>query len=162
MGLRGATLSDLPEICELEKICFGTEEAFSRRLLRSQILNPQSVFRIARVRGQLVAFCIGRLRKHPRHFSGRIYDVAVRPDFRGRGLAKALVCRVLRELTQGRARCVYLEVREDNYPAIALYEALGFVKIRELADYYGKGVDGQSMRRPTPGHQPDQKQSPRG
>ena len=43
---------------------------------------------------------------------------------------------------------VYLEVRTDNVPAIALYESVGFVKMGVRKRYYRiSGADAYTMRR---------------
>lgn len=56
----------------------------------------------------------------------RVFSVAVHPDFRGRGIAKALVAESLRRLRARGARRVRLEVRPGNVPAVRLYERAGF------------------------------------
>jgi RimJ/RimL family protein N-acetyltransferase len=56
---------------------------------------------------------------------GNIYT---RPDRRGRGLATAVTSAVARDLLQMGVATVVLNVREDNHPAIHLYEQLGFAR----------------------------------
>ena len=55
-----------------------------------------------------------------------IANVAVHPDYRRRGIAKALTRRALSHLRRRNANRVWLQVRDDNAAAIALYHALGF------------------------------------
>jgi hypothetical protein len=55
-----------------------------------------------------------------------IGNVCVHPDWRRRGIARALMEAAVGELGRRRARWVGLEVREDNDHARGLYEALGF------------------------------------
>jgi ribosomal-protein-alanine N-acetyltransferase len=40
-----------------------------------------------------------------------------------------------------------LEVRKENFEAIALYESEGYEKIAERQDYYGPGIDAIVMRK---------------
>src|SRR6185436_10722711 len=54
---------------------------------------------------------------------GNIYT---RPDRRGRGLASAVTSAVARDLLHMGIATVVLNVREDNHPAIHVYERLGF------------------------------------
>ena len=63
--------------------------------------------------------------------------LAVHPDFRRQGNARALMMAALLQLK--RCHRVALQVAQDRTAAIALYESLDFVRIRELPDYYGEG-----------------------
>lgn len=65
---------------------------------------------------------------------GSIVEVAVSPDHRRRGIARALICEAL-QVCKG-LRTVFLEVREGNAPAVALYESLGFERIAVRRGYY--------------------------
>lgn len=55
-----------------------------------------------------------------------VHDLAVLPEFRGIGVAKALLQRVILEGIHRRCAKVTLEVREDNLVAKALYARTGF------------------------------------
>ena len=52
-------------------------------------------------------------------------DLFVRPDFRGRGVGKALLASVARVAEQENGVFIRWEVLNWNQPAIALYQALG-------------------------------------
>ncbi len=68
-----------------------------------------------------------------RHKKKKIYliaNVAVRPDFRRRGIGRALTNIAMQHARQRHAHATWLHVRADNPGAIALYANLGF---RELA-----------------------------
>jgi ribosomal protein S18 acetylase RimI-like enzyme len=56
-----------------------------------------------------------------------IHDFAVHPDFRGQGISKLMMAKVI-EIARGLACCkITLEVLEGNTPAYSLYKAVGFV-----------------------------------
>jgi GNAT superfamily N-acetyltransferase len=59
-----------------------------------------------------------------------IANVAVRPDYRRKGIGRALTARAMQHARERRAIATWLHVRADNPGAIALYDSLGF---RELA-----------------------------
>lgn len=55
--------------------------------------------------------------------------------WRGRGIAKAFLQQLLNASSE-RAQTMFLEVRESNHNAIALYEALGFNQVGLRPNYY--------------------------
>ena len=73
---------------------------------------------------------IGNLSIIPYRISGTrltmIANVAVHPDHRRKGIAKALTTRALGYLRRRNVGHVWLQVRDDNPPAINLYRSLGF------------------------------------
>lgn len=59
-----------------------------------------------------------------RRYSNMIYNVATHPDFRRRSWMRQLLEEVIRRHTHQAP--LHLEVLEENRPAVALYESLGF------------------------------------
>lgn len=72
---------------------------------------------------------------------GEILNLAVAEAGRRRGLGRALVRAILDALTKRDVRQVYLEVRESNAPARALYEAFGFRDVGRRKAYYRRPVE---------------------
>lgn len=72
---------------------------------------------------------------------GEILNLAVAPTGRRHGLGRALVERVVAELQSRDIRQVYLEVRESNAPARALYAAAGFKEVGRRRQYYRRPVE---------------------
>ena len=66
---------------------------------------------------------------------GYIDNVAVRPDCRRQGIASALLG-AFERFAQAHLAFLTLEVRASNTPAIALYEAHGFVREGVRKNYY--------------------------
>ncbi|MBR2909781.1 MAG: ribosomal protein S18-alanine N-acetyltransferase [Clostridia bacterium] len=69
---------------------------------------------------------------------GDILSVCVNPSYRKLGLAKGLMVEILKNATERGVKTMFLEVEEDNTPAINLYLKFGFDKISERKNYYGK------------------------
>ncbi len=69
-----------------------------------------------------------------------IENVAIQPDARRRGLGTRLVGEFLDLARQQRATAVFLEVRESNHAARALYEKWAFVESGRRPKYY-RGPD---------------------
>jgi ribosomal-protein-alanine N-acetyltransferase len=65
-----------------------------------------------------------------------INNVAVRVEYRRRGIGAALLDRVIQEARLRKANTAFLEVRSANHAAQALYEKCGFRAIAQRANYY--------------------------
>jgi len=66
-----------------------------------------------------------------RHNRERIYliaNVATHPDFRRRGIARALTERAIQHAREKKVNNIWLHVREDNPGAMELYSKLGFIE----------------------------------
>jgi ribosomal-protein-alanine N-acetyltransferase len=65
-----------------------------------------------------------------------IADVAVARAVRRRGVGRALLERMIADVMDEGVRSLYLEVRESNVAARALYDSLGFVPVGRRRGYY--------------------------
>jgi [ribosomal protein S18]-alanine N-acetyltransferase len=72
---------------------------------------------------------------------GEILNLAVAPGGRRRGLGRALVEEILSELSERGARNIYLEVRESNAAARALYATHGFREVGRRPGYYRRPAE---------------------
>jgi ribosomal protein S18 acetylase RimI-like enzyme len=145
--LRRADIRDAAALETLEASCFTTDRITPRQW-RYQLRRPSIEVWLAPTgedstlpRGALVLF----FRRGSR--LARIYSLAVLPADRGLGLGGALL-----ELATERARdrgCtrLALEVREDNGPALRLYERAGFEVKRTLTGYYDDGATGLRLEK---------------
>lgn len=76
-----------------------------------------------------------------------ILSVAIAPDWRGRGLSRALLDFHLRTLAGRAVRAVFLEVDEHNAPARRLYARAGFGEVGRRQGYYESGATALVLRR---------------
>ena len=67
---------------------------------------------------------------------GQILNLAVLPDYRRRGYAKAILALLESDARAHGAVSLFLEVRESNLPAITLYEAFGFSVVGKRTNFY--------------------------
>ena len=112
---------------ELDQVAWppGQREAFVRMQYDAQdrhyrTASPQGRFDVVEVDGRPA----GRLFVDVRAGDIRIVDIALLPDFRGRGIGSALIRQVLAEAAGvGRTASIHVEVHNR---AGALYERLGF------------------------------------
>jgi ribosomal protein S18 acetylase RimI-like enzyme len=65
-----------------------------------------------------------------------IANVAAHPDFRRRGIGRALTERAIQQARAKYASAIWLHVRDDNPGAIRLYEGLGFQEIARRTAWY--------------------------
>lgn len=65
-----------------------------------------------------------------------ILNVAVRSEFRMRGIASKMLAEILQEAVERRIVSCLLEVREGNVPARTLYAHAGFLPVGQRRQYY--------------------------
>ena len=112
---------DLEDVLEIETASFTnpwTREMFVWEIEHSDVTRIY----VARDSDRVVAFCSAWLVLEELH----INNLAVRPEWRGRGVATALLSHVLGEAAARGAARATLEVRRSNDAALRLYRRLGF------------------------------------
>lgn len=116
----------LDDVYNIEKICFSNP--WSREDLESQIDSGTAHFLVADVDGRAVGYMGLQI------FSGEGYvtNVAVLPEFRGQGIASALIARQM----ENDMEFITLEVRQSNQPALKLYEKSGFERVGIRPNFY--------------------------
>jgi [ribosomal protein S18]-alanine N-acetyltransferase len=144
------TIEDAPRCAELETQLFEGDDpwpasAFVSELASRQFARRSNHYVAARTPKQLVGYAgIARLGLLP-PYEYEIHTIGVDPDYQGQGIGRRLLDNLL-EFAQGGT--VFLEVRTDNEPAIALYRSAGFEQIGLRKRYYRvSGADAYTMRR---------------
>lgn len=121
---------DADDIARLERQCFSLP--WSAELYRSAFAQSSFIALGRRERDELV----GYLTAYHTPDELEILNLAVRPDKRRRGHARALLAAALRTACKTGILSAVLEVRRTNTPAIALYESLGFSRAGVRRAYY--------------------------
>jgi ribosomal-protein-alanine N-acetyltransferase len=92
-----------------------------------------------------IGFVIGQLAAD----EAEILSIGVSPNWQRAGLGARLVEGLARAARRGEAKRIFLEVAEDNAPAIALYNKLGFVTAGRRKRYYerpgGEAIDALTL-----------------
>ena len=78
-----------------------------------------------------------------------IANVAVRPDFRRKGIGRALTVKAIQHTSDRHAFATWLHVRADNPGAIALYVSLGFQELARRTTWQAKPDRNASNEEPT-------------
>ncbi len=140
--VRRATPEDAESLAALAAECFS--RPWSAAQIGEEIVRPPpSGVWLACVRAggrrvqEPAAFCACRLVLDELH----VLDLAVRPSWRRRGLARVLLDLALRRAAAAGSRLALLEVRAGNEPALALYRALGFRTVGRRPSYYRDPVE---------------------
>jgi len=128
--IRPASLADVPALAALEQACFS--DPWTASGIRETIQYETARTFVAQDSGRILGYVMARISGE----EGEILDLAVRPEERRRGIARALLAAVREVLRKDGVREMYLEVRESNHPAIELYRADGFRPVGMRPRYY--------------------------
>jgi ribosomal-protein-alanine N-acetyltransferase len=103
---------------------------------------PESYAKLAESPGGLVLVCdasgqpVGFVAARQAADEAEILNIAVHRDSRGKGVASALLPAALDEFRRSAIARVFLELRESNLPALALYNRHGFTPSGRRKAYY--------------------------
>ncbi|WP_307857385.1 ribosomal protein S18-alanine N-acetyltransferase [Mycobacterium sp. SM1] len=139
------TPRDADRCAQLEAQLFGGDGPWPKEAFVREITSTHNRYVGARARDVLVGYAgISRLGRTP-PFDYEVHTIGVDPAYQGRGIGRRLL-EALLEFAAGSP--VYLEVRTDNAPAIALYRSVGFTEVALRRRYYRvSGADAYTMRR---------------
>lgn len=84
------------------------------------------------VQNQIVAFAICQIVLD----EATLFNIAVDPDFQGKGYGKQLLQALIAQLQSHRISTLWLEVRQSNATAQQLYYHLGFNEVTVRKNYY--------------------------
>ena len=132
MNIIPMTEIHVPQIAELEAVCFS--DPWIEASIHSELENPLSLWLVA-MDGETVAGYVGSQTVID---ESDIMNVAVSPAYRRKGIARELLTELQKRLCANGVHSLTLEVRASNSPAIALYEALGYVQVGRRPNYYHK------------------------
>jgi ribosomal-protein-alanine N-acetyltransferase len=132
LELRKLELRDLNAIEEIERVSYPTP--WSRSMFAGELAKPSSLslgaFDVET--GALVGYLVISRYVDAWH----VMNVAVAPEHRRQGIAKALLDRLFEVTASDERRGYTLEVRVSNEGAIRLYEEMGFVARGVRRGYY--------------------------
>lgn len=134
--LRPMVLADVDQVMAIEQASFPTpwpRDAFVYELTH----NRNTVCWVAEMTCgaedlQVVGSTVIWIRPEGAH----IGTLAIHPDCRRHGIGQSLLAKALIEVKKRGTKQAYLEVREGNTPAQALYRKFGFTAIGVQKSYY--------------------------
>ena len=149
-SLRKFEMQDLQKVMFINRACLPENytDYFFLDLYRRF---PES-FIVAEQDGKIVGYIMCRIELGFSNFGfsglikkGHIVSIAVLPEFRRKGIAKALISRAMEGMKLYKAKQCFLEVRVSNVPAVNLYKSLGFQITKTIHGYYADGEDAYVM-----------------
>lgn len=121
----------------LVSIDAGSPQPWTARAFMGELgTQPPSLF-VLRSQGRAVAFVVAR-RQGPEM---DIVNLAVAPALRRRGLGLKLLLSVIDHAASSGVETAFLEVREGNLEARALYQAVGFREFQRRSGFYRDPVE---------------------
>jgi len=128
--VRPARAADLETVVAIERASFA--DPWAPRAFSDALADHGLLFLVAEseqgVAGYVIAWFVAG--------DGEIANLAVAPPARGQGVGAALLDAALRVGRDCGTRCVFLEVRESNAVARALYQSRRFLEVGRRRGYY--------------------------
>jgi ribosomal-protein-alanine N-acetyltransferase len=128
--IRPAVRGDAPALAALERRCFG--DPWSESAFREALESPWGSGVVAEGPRGVVGYLVAR----EAGGSGEVLNLAVAPEARRRGVGRALLEAGIDAMAAHGVDEVYLEVRESNRSAQALYLGYGFRPVGQRRAYY--------------------------
>jgi [ribosomal protein S18]-alanine N-acetyltransferase len=130
-------LSEVAVVAKLHRQCFY--DAWGPPMVR-QVLEMRGAFGLVARRGgygSIIGFALARVTTD----ECELLSLGVAPEHRARGIGAQLLAAAMTRAMADNARWFFLEVAEDNEPALRLYRAYGLSPVGRRFDYY-ENADG--------------------
>lgn len=122
--------TDVSFVAEIEKECFL--HPWSDNAISNELTNENAHFFVSSVFGEIC----GYIGTHIVLDECYIANLAVKKDFRKKGIGKKLLLKAEENAKSKDCSFITLEVRKSNTPAISLYEKCGFTVCGERKNFY--------------------------
>lgn len=125
----------ISRIYKIELESFRTP--WSMEAFLAEVHNPSSLSFVATINDEVAGYIIAWEFENSIH----IGNLAVKKDYRRKGIATRLIQKIIEIAVKKHYRFVSLEVRKSNLPAIRLYEKMGFKLDRIIKGYYSDNFE---------------------
>src|SRR6516225_357097 len=140
-----ATLRDAPRLAQLHGTSF--HRGWGEGEFESMLAESNTIVHRLRLGRKTVGFAASRMGAD----EAEILSIAIDPRCRGQGLSRNLLLTHLGHLAGRGVRTIFLEVEENNGPALSLYNRAGFTIVGRRERYYrepgGEQLNALLMRR---------------
>lgn len=128
--IRPARAADLPAILRIERSSFTVP--WTDRAFRAVMARPEAALLVAGTEGRVAGYAAFWIEGR----DAELGDLAVARHRRRSGLGRRLVEAAAGEAGDRGAERIFLQVRESNEEALALYRSAGFRRIGRKRGYY--------------------------
>jgi [ribosomal protein S18]-alanine N-acetyltransferase len=140
-----ATSADAPRLAQLHGASF--HRGWGESEFESMLGESNTLVHRLRLGRKTVGFAVSRMGAD----EAEILTIAIDPRYRGHGLSRNLLLTHLGYLAARGVRTIFLEVEENNRPALSLYKRAGFAVVGRRERYYqepgGEQLNALLMRR---------------
>ena len=127
-------------LAKLEQECFP-EDHWTASSISSTLAREDVIYRIEYGEdGSPIGYCIGAAA----YGEAELYRIGVLPRYRQNSIGKRIMNEFISACPDDTEK-FFLEVKESNCPAIALYESCGFKSAAVRKNYYGGGENAVIM-----------------
>lgn len=135
MQIRPMTIQDCEQVAQIEAVSFSVP--WSLRAFTETVEKENFRYFVAEESGEILGYC-GFLFVLD---EAEIPNVCVKASARCRGIGKQMMTVLIEEAKKLGMAMLYLEVRESNAPARALYQSLGFEENGIRKNFYEHPVE---------------------
>jgi len=132
MRIRDFTTDDLRAVLAIQSEC----PQAAQWLAADYTDTPGALLLVAEAEVEAASKVAGFAAFHQVIDDADLRNLAVAPEYRRRGVARALIEAACHRLRETRTKRLFLEVRVSNEPALLLYYSLGFVLHSRRKNYY--------------------------
>jgi len=142
VSIRLVQEKDLQRIYEIEIKSFKTPYSFFT--LQTLFWFNKEYFYVAELKGKVIGFIVGDLRGRS---YGHIVSIAVDEQYRGKGIGRCLIEKLIEKFKRKGVKIVKLEVAVSNNVAQSMYKKIGFKIVDCIEKYYSNGEDAFIMEK---------------
>ena len=139
ISLREAVEDDLSIVHLIEESVYPVPWTFN--FFRIIFHMNEDLFLVALDNNQIIGYTVGEIeimgRKDQPRKAGHVLNIAVRPEYQGKGVGTMLLDEAEKRFKAKGADIAYLEVRESNENAQRVYRHRGYQYVRTAENYYG-------------------------
>jgi ribosomal protein S18 acetylase RimI-like enzyme len=150
LQIRQAETDDIRDLVNLDDECFDTyyyrKTKFSSIDFQRYLCSKKAVLLVAVCDCRSVGYVAGIVRASPVQSIAHLDSIAVSSTTRQTGIGSQLLHLFIQETKRWACTTILLEVAAANSDGLRFFSKHGFLKIRDLPGYYGRGLDGVLMQ----------------